>query len=332
MNKNAQAFSAEWLAKRLKELAPGYPQASLCVALSGGVDSTVLLAALAMRKSVRLKLRAIHINHGLHPDARRWAAQCRALAKHLRVPLAVVPVKVNRTRGTSLEAEARRARYEVFARELRDGEVLLTAHHEDDQLETVLLQLLRGAGLAGMAAMPEVTRFARGWLARPMLPVSRSALESWARGRKLGWVEDDTNVDERFDRNYLRRQVLPLLRARWSGAGRAVSRSARHAAEAQRLLNALALADVERAAEGEALSVKALRALSADRRRNALRFWIARQGATMPNTKRLEEIAGPMLSARLEASPKVAWEGSVVQRRDDLLCLQRLPSPVRELC
>jgi tRNA(Ile)-lysidine synthase len=135
------------------------------------------------------------------------------------------------------------------------------------------------------------------------------------------WIDDETNDDERFDRNYLRHQVLPLIKTRWPAAGRAVSRSARHAAEAQRLLNELARADVERAADGEALSVKALRRLSLDRRRNALRFWIAQRGSQAPNTNRLEELAGPVLDARPEASPQVAWGGTVVQRRADLLWL-----------
>jgi len=324
MSKSDPAFDAEWLEQRLTQLLAGFPARSLCVAFSGGVDSTALLAALAVRKHTQTQLRAIHINHGLHGEARRWSAHCKAFASSLEVPFKAIVAKVDRSSGTSLEAEARKARYEIFARELGDNEVLLTAQHEDDQLETVLLQLFRGAGLAGIAAMPDIARFERGWLARPLLPVSRASIEGWARMRKLPWIEDETNVDERFDRNYLRRQLLPLLKARWPGAGRAVSRSARHAAEAQRLLNALALADVERAAEGDCLSVKALRALSSDRRRNALRFWIVRQGAQAPNTSRLEELAGPVLDARAEASPRVEWNGVAVQRQNDVLTLRRL--------
>lgn len=318
-----KAFDAVWLGERLARLLPEFPDVSLCIALSGGLDSTVLLAALAAGRDPATRLRAIHVNHGLHPNARLWSAHCKALAGSFDVPLKIIRVKVPRLRGASPEAQAREARYEAFARELATNEVLLTGQHEDDQLETVLLQLFRGAGLPGLAAMPERARFARGWLARPLLPVARAALESWARARGLLWVEDDSNADERFDRNYLRRRVLPAVRQRWPGVAQAVSRSARHAAEAQRLLNAAALADVERAMVGEALSVQVLRLLSEDRRRNALRLWIAQRGAQAPNTRRLEEIAGPLLAARPEARPKVEWPGATVQRRDDLLWLVR---------
>lgn len=199
------------------------------------------------------------------------------------------------------------------------------AHHADDQLETVLLQLLRGSGLPGIAAMPSLTRFAEGWLARPLLTRSRVELEAWVREEGLTWIDDDSNVDERLDRNYLRRRILPLIYERWPGAATAVSRSARHAAEAQSLLDALAHAEVDRASYGESLSVKSLRALPPSRRRNALRFWITRAGWLAPDTRRLEEIAGPLLEARHDASPFVEWgtahAGVRVQRQGDLLSL-----------
>ncbi|MHB8816574.1 MAG: TilS substrate-binding domain-containing protein, partial [Steroidobacteraceae bacterium] len=146
-----------------------------------------------------------------------------------------------------------------------------------------------------------------GWLARPLLARSRAELESWVRARELTWIEDDTNLDERFDRNYLRRQVLPAVRRRWPGVGAAVARSARHAAEAQGLLTALARTDLERASDGAALSVKTLRSLSPDRRRNVLRLWIASGGRTLPDARRLEEIAGPLIEARADAHPQVEW-------------------------
>jgi tRNA(Ile)-lysidine synthase len=327
------AFGPQWLATQLATLVPGFPNVSLCVALSGGVDSTALLAALAAAHAIpaakrprSFQLRALHVDHGLRPASKQWAAHCRTLARKLHVPLRVLTTKVERSRGTSLEAAARDARYGLLAAALHPGEILLTAHHCDDQLETVLLQLLRGSGLPGISAMPAVAPFADGFLARPLLSRSRAELETWAREQGLTWVEDDSNADESLDRNYLRLRILPLIRDRWSGAATAVARSARHAAEAQSLLDALALADVNRSRYGESLSAKSLRALAPDRRRNALRVWITRAGFLAPDTRRLEELAGPVLDARPDANPFVTWgegEGSVcAQRHGDLLSLR----------
>jgi tRNA(Ile)-lysidine synthase len=316
-----RAFGPERLLDRLSHLLPGFPDVPVCVALSGGVDSTALLAALALARRDGLHLRAIHVNHGLHENASRWSAHCRKLARQLEVSLRVFSVTVERERGASLEEAARAARYRCLAEHLQRGEVLLTAHTQDDQLETVLLQLFRGCGLPGLAAMPPVATFGPGWLVRPLLGCSRQELEAWVRGRGLDWIEDDTNLDERFDRNYLRRRVLPLVRGRWTGVAQAVARSARHAAEAQALLMTLARADLERAQDGASLSVKPLRALAPERRRNLVRSWIAASGRTLPDTRRLEEIVGPLIEARRDAHPQVLWGDAVVARHGDLLSI-----------
>jgi tRNA(Ile)-lysidine synthase len=317
----APPFGSQWLVSRLAELLPGFPDVRLAVACSGGVDSTALLAALAADRPKGLRVRAVHVNHGLHPNASQWSAHCRALARELGVQLDVLTVKVARPSGVSLEAAARDSRYAALAQVLEAGEFLLTAHHEDDQLETVLLQLFRGAGMAGLAAMPDITPFAGGWLVRPLLSRSRAELEDWVRNAQLSWVDDDTNADETLDRNYLRRRVLPLIRERWRGVASAVSRSARHAAQGQRLLDMIALGDVERASSGAGLFVPALRALQPDRRRNALRFWIARSGARLPDTSRLEELAGPVIDARPDSTPRVAWGDVEVRRHADVLSI-----------
>ncbi|MGH8295053.1 MAG: tRNA lysidine(34) synthetase TilS, partial [Steroidobacteraceae bacterium] len=219
------SFSPEWLRGRLAQLLPGFPDTAVCAALSGGLDSTALLAALAEVRCEGLRLRAVHVDHGLHPNAKRWSAHCRKLARQLRVPLKVLSVTVARERGASLEEAARVARYRCLAQQLHAGEALLTAHTRDDQLETVLLQLFRGCGLPGLAAMPAVAPLGRGTIARPLLACARAELEIWVHARELAWIEDDTNLDERFDRNYLRRRVLPAVRERWPGVGTAVARS-----------------------------------------------------------------------------------------------------------
>jgi len=280
-----------------------------------------LLAALARLREPRLRIRAVHVDHGLHPGSRRWSAHCRAFAARLGLPLKVLRTRVSRVRGQSLEALARAARYELLAGELAPGEILLTAHHEDDQLETVLLQLFRGCGLPGIAAMPEVAAFAGGTLARPLLTASRARLLAWVTSCGLEWVEDDTNADERLDRNYLRRRVVPLLRERWPGIAKTVARSARHAAQAQQLLEASGRRDAARAADGGRLLLGPLRALPPGRRRNAVRTWIAASGFPLPDTRRLEEICFPLLAARSDAHPRVAWNGVVVQRDSQHLTL-----------
>ena len=306
----------------LAALLPEYPRSALAVAFSGGLDSTVLLVALAGLKR-RPPLRALHIDHALHPSSGAWASHCRALAARLDIPLTIAKVEVRHARGASLESAAREARYAALAAALGADEVLLTAQHADDQLETVLLQLLRGAGLRGLAAMPAVAPFGRGRIARPLLEMERAELEAWAHQHALEWVEDATNTDERFDRNYLRRSVTPLLRARWPAASRAVSRAARHAAEAQRLLDLLARVDVERASIADALAVTHLRTLPEDRRRNALRYWIVQRGHPLPDSRRLAELAGALIAARADAHPEVRWAGSRACREGNRLSLER---------
>ena len=304
----------------MRELAPR--AAPLCVAFSGGADSTALLAALAAQATLRRRLRAIHVDHGLQPASRAWARHCREVAARLGVPFVLRRVRVNCGPGQSLEAQARAARYAALAQELAAGELLLTAHHQDDQLETVLLQLLRGAGLAGLAAMPAVMPFAAGLLCRPLLSVRRAELTAFTQRRGLPCIEDPANADERFDRNYLRHKVVPLIEARFAGAATAVARSARHAAEAQQLLEQLAAGDAGHCADGARLSAAALRRLTPVRRRNVLRAWIRAAGQLPPDARRLAEIAGPLLAARPDAQPRVEWGEVQVRRHAGQLILE----------
>lgn len=324
-----RSFGPRWLRQRLGELLPDFPHPALCVAFSGGADSTALLAALAQLPHPPPRLRAVHVDHRLHPQSARWGLHCRRVARALGVPITVRTVEARHSRGESPEAAARAARYAALGDALADDEALLTAHSQDDQLETVMLQLLRGAGVAGLAAMPDVAPFAGAVLVRPLLTLPRAALKEWLRDQRLpwvrdgspAWVEDESNGLLGFDRNFLRLRVMPLIVERWPQAAATVSRSARHAAEAQRLLDALGEADVARAACGAGLSARSLRALDPDRRRNALRYWITARGYLPPPSTRLEEIAGPLLAAREDAQPRVAWQGAMVERQADLLSL-----------
>jgi tRNA(Ile)-lysidine synthase len=315
-----RGFTARWLTLRLRALVGALRGQRLCLAFSGGLDSTVLLAALAaLRERQGFALRALHVDHGLHAHSARWAAAARAQARALNVPCRVLRVRLRARRGESLEALAREARYAALTAQLAPGERLLTAHHQDDQLETVLLALFRGSGVRGLAGMSARGAIARTVLLRPLLPVSRAQLERYARTHGLAWSEDLSNSDERFDRNYLRRRVLPLLRARWPAVALTASRSALLLAEAQRLLERTARRDLAQASDGRALRVSALRALAPAQRRNALQSWLAACGVGPLDHRRLREIAGPLLEARADASPSVRWQGGELRRHGDRL-------------
>jgi tRNA(Ile)-lysidine synthase len=313
-------FDPAWLGSRLHAMIGPLRGRRLCVAYSGGLDSGSLLAALAaLRARERFVLRAVHVDHRLHPQSARWARGARLRAGALRVPCAIVRLTIERGSGESVEAAARESRYRALAARLARGELLLTAHHQEDQLETVLLALMRGSGVRGLAAMNAVTPWAGTLLLRPLLPVTREQLELYARAQALEWSEDPSNADERFDRNYLRRAVLPLIRQRWPAAAATVSRSAAHLAEARALLEQMALAALRDARDGGALRVSVLRRLPLPQRRNALRQWIAERGLKPPDHRRVREICGPMLDARADALPRVSWRGGQLRRYADRL-------------
>jgi len=319
-------FNPTWLAARLRELIGPLRGRRLCLAFSGGMDSTALLCALAaLRTRQRCELRALHVNHQLHPDARDWARQARATARRLRVRCKIIEIDVARARGESPEAAAREARYEALTGRLEPDELLLTAPHQEDQLETFLLALLRGSGVRGLSAMQPITTARHALLVRPLLSVSRVQLEQYVRRRGFKWTSDPSNEDERFDRNYLRRVVFPALRARWPAVAATVSRSAAHLAEARSMLDLLARESLIDARDGAALRVSVLRRLPLAQRYNALRFWIAERGLPAPDQKRLREIAGPLLAARQDAQASVHWLGAQLRRHADLLLADPFP-------
>src|SRR5450631_31045 len=263
----------------------------LVVALSGGADSAALLAALAaLGAGFRgLPLRAVHIDHGLQAAAAEFREACRNLCGHLSIPLELIRVDVQCQAGQSLEAAARDARYAALAAQLQLQECLLTAHHRQDQAETLLLQALRGAGVKGLSAMPICRGFGAGWHVRPVLDVPRGELLQWGGHLEGFRSTDPMNEDLRFDRSYLRKAIWPLIETRWPGADIALSRSARHMAEAQELLDRAAAIDVPRLRDGDALSVQGLRVLPQSRRVNAVRVWLSEAGMEAPSTARLVE-------------------------------------------
>lgn len=270
-------------ANLLKKLAPWRNAPAWHIAFSGGLDSTVLLHLLASLANTETlpPLSAVHVHHGLQAAADAWPAHCQSICDNLGVPLSVKRVQVQP--GASLERAAREARYRAFAEVTGAGEVVLTGQHRDDQAETLLFRLLRGAGVRGLAAMPAQRPLASGYLVRPLLDVSREALEVYAHEHQLKWIEDPSNADSRFSRNYLRHRVLPALTERWPQAVTGLARTAEHLGEAQGLLDELALLDLQAASKASAfpwlglpsLALAPLCELSDARQRNALRHWLA---------------------------------------------------------
>ncbi|MET0091503.1 MAG: tRNA lysidine(34) synthetase TilS [Candidatus Thiodiazotropha sp.] len=318
-------------ATRLLQTLSGYPQPTGClVALSGGLDSTVLLDLMAqLRPDLSYPVRAVHIHHGLQTQADEWQAHCETLCADLGIPFEIHHLNLDPQPGESLEAVARESRYQALAQSMAPGDLLLTAQHQDDQAETLLLQLIRGSGPAGLAAMPERTRFGPGWLARPLLTVTRQALETYAREHSLSWHEDPSNRDLRFDRNFLRHQVIPLLRERWPAVNETLARSARYAGELLELVNEEVDEDLDRVriADSGALSIPDLREFHSVRLRHLLRRWIGAQGARMPNSKKLARIEREAVFGRPDARPEIRWGHWSVRRFRDGLYILREPLP-----
>ncbi|KJK02102.1 tRNA(Ile)-lysidine synthetase [Pseudomonas sp. 21] len=276
-------MSAELESRLLSFLAPWRNAPAWRVALSGGLDSSVLLhllAQLASRESLPA-ISAIHVHHGLQAVADAWPAHCQRFCDSLGVPMQVVRVQVDD--GASLERAAREARYAAFAAALGEGECLLAGQHRDDQAETVLFRLFRGAGVRGLSAMTTSRPLGAGMLLRPLLGTYRAELEGYARSHGLSWVDDPSNARDDYDRNYLRNRVLPGIVQRWPSAVETISRSAEHLAEADGLLGELAQNDlISAGARNEysgmqlpSLAIAALAELSEPRQRNALRHWLA---------------------------------------------------------
>jgi tRNA(Ile)-lysidine synthase len=318
-------FSPRALADVLHRLGL-FPDTPLKVAFSGGLDSCVLLHALCrLRESTPLRLSALHVDHGLQPASADWARFAEQACARLDVPCTVERIHVADVGGHGLEAAARHARYASLARHVASGEVLLTAHHGDDQAETVLLQLLRGAGIHGLAGMREMTVFSAGRMARPLLGFSRAQLAGYAQREKLHWIEDASNRDPRFARNYLRHRVFPLLQERWPGAARQMARSAGLAAEAAELVDFLAESDWHscRVENGLALSVTALRRLSRPRQRNLVRYWLRAQGFQAPSALHLAHILAQVAHEPRTRQAVIRWpEAEVCRYRDVIVALR----------
>ena len=324
MASSRKPSSSDLAAKVAASLAPAIaPGSHLALGLSGGVDSVALLSILLeLAPALRFSLRAVHVHHGISPNAARWAEFCAQLCRKFDVPFQLETVDIAPYRGLGLEGAARRARYEAFSR--LEADFLALGQHRDDQAETLLLQLLRGAGLRGLAGMPRsrVLAGARIQLLRPLLKVSRAEIESYARDHGLTWVEDESNADIARRRNFLRHEVFPLLERQFPAARATMARAAAHLAEAGEMLDKMACSDLERAEGGTAVEISYLRLLGEARAKNVLRHLCEARGIPRLGAARLGELLRQLQEARADARVSLTLPGWKFLRYRDRLYLE----------
>ena len=320
------SFNSMQLQDRLSALAQDARPSRYVIAFSGGLDSSVLLHALQARtKKIVTPVLAIHVDHGLQEDAGEWEAHCRESAVDMGTDYKSLAIAVPKDSGLGTEAAARQARYRALQQCMQPGDWLLSAHHQDDQAETLLLNLMRGSGLAGLAGIGEMQPFGPGFLVRPLLYVARKDLEIYAAEHGLDWLEDPSNADRQFDRNFLRHEILPALAKRWPAASSRLARSAELAAEAGTLLGELADDDLHLAEQGGRLEISAMSALSDARQRNVLRLALKRAGLPPAPATRLRQVLDELIPAKADAEPLVSWPGAEVRRyREHIYLLPEL--------
>lgn len=298
------------------------------IAYSGGLDSHVLLHACAQLQAYlpELKLRAIYIDHGLQIVSKQWSKHCHQQCEALNIPFQSIQVTLD-TQQKNIEAQAREARYAVFKQQLQAKEILLTAHHANDQAETFLLNLMRGSGVSGLAGMPERRIFHHSYLMRPLLSYTREQLTQYAQANNLAFIEDPSNQETTFNRNFLRHNVIPTLQQRWKNALATINRSARLQAETSLLIDEL-LEEKYTAAQGEqpnTLSISFLKKQSLRIQKALIRYWFKEQQFLMPSEKKLQHVIQDVLQAKQDAQPCVHWQGCEIRRfQDDVFAMQPL--------
>lgn len=289
------------------------------IAYSGGLDSHVLLHAMAQlqKKNPALKIHAVHVNHQINPAADQWEKHCEAICRELSIPFSAEKITLNLKPGDSLEEEARVARYAVLKKYVDANTVLLTAHTCNDQAETFLLQAMRGAGSKGLSAMPVKKKLGASYLIRPLLSLTRDALEIYARENNLQWIEDDSNTDNRFDRNFLRHQIFPLLKTRRASIVENFARSATLISHQEKIISEVISKDFEtiKTDDPKKIDLKKLRAFSDEKQKLLLREWFLKNHLRLPNEKHIKQIQRDVIQAASGAHPVFSL-GHIVIMRD----------------
>jgi len=304
------------------------PEKVVCygIAFSGGLDSSVLLAGLA--RLDHRPVRALHVNHGLHPKSNQWEDHCRSVAVSLGVDFESLRVNIKPRPGESLEAQARSIRYQALASMLQPSELLLTAHHAEDQLETILLRLLRGSGVKGLRGIASLRCLGAHYVARPMLKITQNEIRSQAKAWDVVYVDDPSNLDLRFDRNYLRSSIVPQLLSRWPGSQATLGRAARQMVDAQLILDEVAKEEADNLGCLSRIPVKRILALSQTKQRNLVRYVLADLNLPLPNSRQLEMLLQGLAVERPDAMTQVQWPGGEARiYRNHLYLFSPLPAP-----
>ena len=333
LNKNKQP-SLLWrtLQSFLDNLLSSSPEATLWVAYSGGVDSHVLLHCLVTLKrelNLNFLLKVLHVNHGLSPNANDWQQHCERECQRLGIDFYAQQLVITCKPKEGVEAKARKARYAYFADIISDGNsLLLTAHHQQDQAETLLIQLLRGAGPKGLAAMPAKMAFSKGFLLRPLLDIAKQEILAYANAHQLTWVEDESNQEHAFTRNYLRHAVMPILASRWSSVAATLSRSARLCAESMALLDEYAEVFLKKCSTpcSSYLLINELKKLEFKQQKLVLRYYLTQHDFALPSEVKLKTIIHNILYAGIDRHPVVTWADVRASRscRRDFLIFEKI--------
>ena len=294
--------------RQIKPLLPN----KFCIAFSGGMDSTVLLHVMKNIIDEKSQIRAIHINHNIVDNSKVWTKTCKSICKNFGIDIEIISLEVTH-KGYGLEAAARDERYEKLKEKLYENEYLLTAHHEEDQMETVFLRMARGTGLDGLQGINEKYSFGEGIIFRPMLEVSKTSVMDYAKEHQLKWVEDSSNQDTHFDRNFLRKKIIPQFRERWPSIASSVSMLSQLSAQNIKILNQIAEEDIGPIANMNELPLAKLLDKSFERANNMVRYIILANGMRIPSMKTLQDGLKEMLDPETDKSV-IAWKDYCIRK------------------
>jgi tRNA(Ile)-lysidine synthase len=326
MSRTEEIFDGVALFRQLQEL-PSCRR--LLVGFSGGADSSALLLALHdVADRVAARIEAVHFNHGLHASADEWEAHCTRLCRKVSIPLHIHKLDLLRNNLGSSEDQARQARYSIVEQMLDANDIYLTAHHADDQAETLLINLMRGSGIDGIAGIPPLRNLAKGWIARPMLSFRRLALEKFLKSREIEWIEDPSNGDHIMDRNFIRGSLMPQLEQRWPGVNARLNSTARNArAAAKAMSDALDRIPGCTSADGTILPLQVFFNLSPELRAEVLRNWAREQGSPPPPRARLMEFLRQLAQAVPGKNAEIRWHDKLIKYHSEQLWMHTLPAP-----